>query len=102
MGPIRNISIRRPALFLGLSLVLASGSALADDASRAAPGPIEAPGSPAPTPEVTRETGAVDATAPLTRAATRQRIETMSPTEWLASYGDVVVGRPGTALATDR
>ena len=47
-------------------------------------------------------TGAVDATLPLTRAAARQRVATMSPTEWLASYGDVVVGRSGIALATER
>ena len=102
MGAICNISSRRLALLFGLILVLTSGSALADDTSRTALGPIEAPGSPVPTPEVSRETGAVDATLPLTRAATRQRVATMSPTEWLASYGDVVVGRSGIALATER
>jgi len=103
MGAIHNIfSSRRLAPLFGLILVVAAGSALADDASPAALGPIEAPGRPAPTPELARETGAVDATLPLTRAAARQRIETMSPTDWLASYGDVTVGRPGTTLAADR
>ena len=102
MGAICNISSRRLALLFGLTLVLTSDSALADDASRTALGPIEAPGSPVSTPEVSRETGAVDATLPLTRAAARQRVATMSPTEWLASYGDVVVGRSGIALASER
>ena len=31
---------------------------------------------------------------PLTRAATRRRIEAMSPVTWLSSFGSVTVGRP--------
>jgi hypothetical protein len=30
---------------------------------------------------------------PLTRAAAQLRVETMSPADWLASFGDVTVGR---------
>jgi hypothetical protein len=30
---------------------------------------------------------------PLTRAATRRRIESMSPVTWLSSFGPVTVGR---------
>ena len=42
------------------------------------------------------------ATLPLTRAAARERVERMSPIGWLASYGQVVVGRPNASAATSR
>ena len=101
MGAIRNIPSHRLTLLFGLILVLASGSALADDASRAALGPIEAPGRRSV--EITHETGAVDATLPLTRAATRQRIETMSPTEWLATPTETWSSAdPEPTVATNR
>lgn len=34
-----------------------------------------------------------DEEPPLTRAATRQRVDRMSPTRWLAHYGDVSIER---------
>ncbi len=33
---------------------------------------------------------------PLTRAAAQLKVETMSPTDWLAGFGDVTVGRMDT------
>lgn len=88
--------------FSALLLLLAPGAALAEDASPSALDPIEAQGNPSPSLDPARASGPVDATLPLTRAAARERVAAMSPAAWLASYGDVVVGRTGTSLADER
>ena len=93
-----------------LSLALA-GAAFADDGRAARTGPAQ-DGEPAvsTSPEFARAEGAHGAARPasrattrpaLTRAASRQRIETMSPLGWLERFGSVEVGRVGVP-ATSR
>lgn len=89
------------ALVLGATPATANAETPADRLAPTAPAPTAEPAvstSPAPTlaaeaslDRSIRPSG--EAPPPLTRAATRQRIETMSPMDWLASYGDVRVGR---------
>ncbi len=102
MGAIHNKLI--PALTVAALavVVLMPVGAVADDATGAVLDPIEAPGDPDRVPAIARDPGAVDESVPLTRAAARRRVETMSPTDWLASYGEVVVGRNGPTGATAR
>lgn len=83
-------------------VALVPATAGAQDSAPPSLDPIEAPGNPAHAPALAREQGAVDAKVPLTRAAARQRIETMSPTDWLAGYGPVVVGRTAPTATADR
>ncbi|MCR9094970.1 MAG: hypothetical protein NXI30_12185 [bacterium] len=95
MGVIHNIQIGLLSVAVATLLVLAPAAAGADEAASATLDPIEANRDAPDAPALAPERGAFDATVPLTRAAARRRIETMSPTDWLASYGDVVVGRTG-------
>lgn len=46
-----------------------------------------------------RTSAPAEVALPLTRAAHQQRVETMSPMDWLTGFGDVVVGRPATTAA---
>ena len=93
MGENGNISIRMIMARLGALLVLLPATALAEDSSVVALDPIEAPGLIAEAPAERAPSSTVTDRLPLTRAAAQQRIEAMTPVGWLASYGDVVVGR---------
>ena len=94
MGAIHNISFWTIAALTAALLVLAPAAATADETAPSQLEPIEAPGQPSLAPTTSTTSGPVEATLPLTRAASRMRVEAMSPMDWLASYGDVVVGRP--------
>lgn len=105
---VRGLAIGRPALLgLGLWLALALGlaaPALADPA----PPDASAPRAGAPERAVSTSPDARPVVAlrgpstagvstadglPLTRAADRQRIESISPIDWLSRYGAVEIGR---------
>ena len=96
MGALRNILIRM--LSTGL-LVLLAGAAFADEPASEAPGSIEAAVSMSPAP-FEGDSDRTNASRvqpsphplPLTRAATQQHIDDMSPVGWLASFGPVTVG----------
>ena len=78
---------------LGALLVLLPATALAEDSSVVVLDPIEAPGLIAEAPVERAPSSTATEQLPLTRAAAQQRIEAMTPLGWLASFGDVVVGR---------
>ena len=78
---------------LGALLVLLPATALAEDPSVVVLDPIEAPGLITEAPTERAPSSTAPDRLPLTRAAAQQRIEAMTPLGWLASYGDVVVGR---------
>ena len=84
----------RAGIFMVLVASIPAAS-LADETAPSRLDPIEAPGDPATVSALAPRIERVDARTPLTRAAARQRVEAMSPVDWLASYGDVVVGRTG-------
>ena len=108
MGVARHKNSRRKVrsprilagLVGGLSLALA-GAAFADSGPVARTGPAQDGEPPVSTsPELARRKGATGAPSPLpgvshrpalTRAASRQRIETMTPLGWLERYGFVEV-----------
>ena len=104
MGAFHNISFRTSLAAIGFFIAL---PAIADPSLSASPDLGEAPGveasgdlvagmAPGNAKTTLRgvEVGpAQDTTPPLTRAATQQHVDEMSPMGWLASYGPVVVGR---------
>lgn len=103
MGAFNNISIRISLAAIGLLLAL---PAVADPSPSAAPELGNAPGVEASGAFAAgMAAGNLEATLPgiegspaqgvtpqLTRAATQQHVDEMSPMGWLASYGAVVVG----------
>lgn len=102
MGAIHNI---RASLVLALlaGLAVLAPAAAADEPTPVTLDPIEAPGVLGPATTRAGIEARAPAELPLTRAASRQRVDGMSPLEWLARYGHVVVGRgPDDASAPSR
>ncbi|GEM_PF-4730279 len=93
MGENGNISIWMILARLGGLLVLLPATVLAEESSVGALEKVEAPGLIAAAPTERAPSSTATDRLPLTRAAAQQRIEAMTPVGWLASYGDVVVGR---------
>ncbi|MGB0620235.1 MAG: hypothetical protein ACPGVZ_12300 [Myxococcota bacterium] len=102
MGALYNVTSWVLSLSIATLLVLIPGHASADQVPAQVLEPIEAPGDPSNAPALTARNPSLDSTIPLTRAASRRRVEEMSPRDWLASYGDVVVGRTGRSVVPTR
>lgn len=100
MGDFHNISIRTLLAAIGLLIAL---PAFADAPQSATSELVEAPGVEAPgsllpgitQPATLHVAWSADGSdvVPLTRAASQQYVDNMSPVGWLASYGVVVVGQ---------
>lgn len=98
MGEIRNISIRTVAALAMAFAVASVGVAAADPAG--SPAAVDADVSASTLGETAPEgkqsagpTTPAESALPLTRAASQQRIEHMSPVDWMRRFGDVTVGR---------
>ena len=102
MGAFRDETFWILSLAIATLLVLIPGRVIADEGLALGLEPIEAPGDPSSAPALTTRRPAVDSTIPLTRAAVRHRMDEMSPRDWLASYGDVVVGPAGRSVVPTR
>ncbi len=102
MGALYNVTSWVLSLSIATLLVLIPGHASADEGPARVLEPIEAPGDPSNAPALTARSPSLDSTIPLTRAASRRRVEEMSPRDWLASYGDIVVGRAGRSVVPTR
>lgn len=102
MGALYNVTSWVLSLSIATLLVLIPGHASADEGRARVLEPIEAPGDPSNAPALTARSASLDSTIPLTRAASRRRVEEMSPRDWLASYGDIVVGRAGRSVVPTR
>lgn len=102
MGAFRFVTFWILSLAIATLLVVIPGHAIADQSAARVLEPIEAPGDPSDAPALTTRSPSLDSTIPLTRAASRRRVEGMSPRDWLASYGDVVVGRAGRSAVPTR
>ena len=107
MGDNRNILGARRLSGLVLALSLGTSVAIAGDVADSLPAaqtmPTKAADAPVSMPPATDPAAATAASAvadeggqvlPLTRAASQERIDRMSPRDWLAGYGRVVVSRP--------
>lgn len=97
LRPIRNPAV---AILLALALNLSvAGGAIAEGPSdpqtphepAVSTSPSADPG--APLEALKQTTPRADRRPALTRAATRQRVESMTPLPWLAAYGSVEIGR---------